>query len=95
MTQSKNIIKVEEKHLLVSHVSQGNGNIKCFIKLPNVRRQMKMTDPLQTSVVTETRTPESHPFICPFADPLTNTPCTAMFKKTEQRCFEKHRSKNI
>ena len=43
--------------------------------------------PLDTSVVMESRTPESHPLICPFADPENGSPCTAMFKKSEQRYF--------
>ena len=80
-------IMVEDKQLLVKHVARGNGNIKCNIKMKNVGRQMNIVD---GSVIVEKRTPESHPFICPFAHPETHQPCSAAFKKTEQKYFNDH-----
>ena len=84
-------VKLADAHLLVDHVSKGNGKIRCFVKLNNVRKQMKMTGQSQSSVIVEKRTPETHPLICPFADPVTNQPCDAMFKKSEQKFFKARR----
>lgn len=84
-------IKIGDDRLLVNHVNQGNGNIRCHVRLPNVRKTMKMLEmPLDTSVVMETRTLETHPLICPFADPANGEPCTVMFKKSEQKYFNMH-----
>ena len=84
-------IKIEDKHLLANYVSSGNGNIKCFVKMRNVWKQMKMMDmPMTASVTVETRTPQSHPLICPFADPITNEPCTVAFKQSEVKYFNEH-----
>ena len=83
-------IRVNDANLLVDHVNKGNGKIKCNVKMNNVRKQMKMTNVLDTSVVVEKRTPESHPLICPFNDPVTNQPCDVMFKKSEQKFYKDH-----
>ena len=83
-------VRVADANLLVDHVSAGNGKIKCNVKMNNVRKQMKMTNILDTSVVVEKRTAESHPLICPFNDPVTNQPCDVMFKKSEQKFYKDH-----
>jgi len=83
-------IRLTDANLLVDHVNKGNGKIKCNVKMNNVRKQMKMTNVLDTSVVVEKRTPESHPLICPFNDPVTNQPCDVMFKKSEQKFYKDH-----
>ena len=83
-------VRVADANLLVDHVTTGNGKIKCNVKMNNVRKQMKMTNILDTSVVVEKRTPDSHPLICPFNDPVTNRPCDVMFKKSEQKFYKDH-----
>ena len=83
-------IRVAEANLLADYVNKGNGKLKCNVRMNNVRKQMKMTNPLDTSVIVEKRTPESHPLICPFNDPVTNHPCDVMFKKSEQKFYKDH-----
>ena len=83
-------IRVADANLLVDHVSSGNGKLKCNVRINNVRKQMKMTNALDTSVIVEKRTAESHPLICPFNDPVTNHPCDVMFKKSEQKFYKDH-----
>jgi len=84
-------VKVEDQHLHRSHMVAGNGNIKCHVKVENVREELGIKHgTLDQPIKMSTHTLETHPLICPFACPETNTPCEASFLRIDQRYFVDH-----
>jgi len=45
------------------------------------------------SIIVESRSESTHPYICPFFCPIYNVPCEAMFKANEQKYFIEHVTK--
>jgi len=85
----KMAVRVKEEHDYNKYLA--TGPVKVRVKMRNVRKQLGMLNKaLDESIIVETRTETSHPFICPFYCPVYNVPCDAMFRVTDQQFFIEH-----
>eukprot|EP00090_Calanus_glacialis_P023907 TRINITY_DN37072_c0_g1_i1.p1 TRINITY_DN37072_c0_g1~~TRINITY_DN37072_c0_g1_i1.p1 ORF type:complete len:864 (-),score=244.90 TRINITY_DN37072_c0_g1_i1:139-2730(-) len=85
----KMAVRVKEEHDFNKYLA--TGPVKVRVKMRNVRKQLGMLNKtLDESIIVETRTDTSHPFICPFYCPVYNVPCDAMFRVTDQQFFIEH-----
>ena len=84
-------VKVRDDHLHQRHVSSGNANIKCQVKLENVRESLGIKHgSVDQPVRMETHTPDTHPLICPFVCSETNIPCEVSFQNIDQKYYVDH-----
>lgn len=84
-------VRIRDDHLILRHVQAGNGKIKCDVKVENVRAELGILHgTVDQPIKMETHTVETHPLICPFSCPDTNTSCEASFQRIDQKYFVDH-----